>query len=831
GGLSLGQSAGGTVPAFSALGTTSNLVSVDALEEFQILTSTYAPEFGRTPGAQVSLLTRSGTNEFHGTVFNYFRNDALDANNWFANSRGLNKPALRQNDFGGVLGGPIVKDQSFFFFSFEGLRLRLPQVGISQVPSLSLRHSAPPQIQPFLKAFPVPNGSELDGGFSEFSASYSDPSSLDVVSIRVDQTIGSNTTVFGRYNHAPSETVFRDPELSLNNVGSNPFRTQTLTLGLTHAVTPNISNDFRINYSRASAGTRFVLDDFGGAIPPADSVIFPSFVESREAIFQLSLPGAAYIIGKNADNLQRQINVVNSLSVLAGTHQFKFGFDYRRLTPISDLPKYSQVVSFFGLNEFVSRIAPFVDISATFGRAFPQFTNLSAYAQDSWKATPRLAVTYGLRWEYNPAPKEKNGNGPFTVIGLDNPATMILAPKGTPLYRASHKNFAPRFGIAYHLFQATWFGTMLRGGIGLFYDLGTGPAGRAISPLGSGAGLVDARFPLTDEEARPPAFSFSPPYDLFAYDPNIELPKTYQWNVTVEQSLGSNQAVSFAYVGAAGRDLMRLEELRSLNIVNPDFRRLVVVRNAATSDYNALQTRFHRRLSGGLQAMASYTWSHSIDSASTESGFNVPGARIRPDLNRGPSDFDVRHSFSGAVTYELPNLGIARLAMPILRDWSVDAIFRARSATPVNVIVSRPLFGVPVVQRPDLVPGVPLYLDDPAAAGGRRINRSAFALPPPNQQGTLSRNALRGFRASQLDLALRRRFNFGERLNLQFRADFFNILNHPNFADPHPLYNDVNFFGQSLQTLGQSLAQGAGLNPLYQIGGPRSIQLALKLQY
>ncbi|MEK6285870.1 MAG: TonB-dependent receptor [Acidobacteriota bacterium] len=831
-GLSLGQTAGGTVPAFNALGTTSNLVSVDALEEFRILTSTYAPEFGRTPGAQVSLLTRSGTNQFHGTVFNYFRNDALDANDWFANSRGLNKPALRQNDFGGVLGGPIIKDQTFFFFSYEGLRLRLPEVRISQVPSLSLRRSALPQIQPFLNAFPIPNGEELQGGFSEFSAGYSDPSSLDATSIRADHTLGSGTTLFGRYNHAPSKAIFRDPELTLNNVGLNSFKTQSSTLGLTQAISPSVSNDFRINYTRTGASTRFVLDQLGGAVPPADSVIFPSFTASRDALFQISLPGTAYLVGKVADNLQRQINVVESLSVLAVGHQFKFGFDYRRLSPISNQSSYSQIVNFSDTSELVSGIAPSVEIGATFGRVFPLFTNVSPYAQDTWKASQRrLTLTFGLRWEYNPPPREKNGNGPFTVSGLDDPATMSLAPIGTPLWRASYKNFAPRLGAAYQLFQSKGFETVLRGGIGLLYDLGTGPAGRAISPFGSGMFLLDVPFPLASEQARPPAFSFDPPYNLFAYDPDMKLPKTYQWNVSIEQSLGPDQAVSISYVAAVGRDLLRLETLSGSNLPNPDFRRLAVVRNAATSDYHALQTKYHRRLSRGLQALASYTWSHSIDGASTETGNNVPAARIEPNVNRGPSDFDVRHSFSGALTYDFPSPALTGIVGAILRNWSVDSMFRARTATPVNVIMSRLLFGVPVVNRPDLVLGVPLYLDDPAVAGGSRINRAAFSIPPPNQQGTLGRNSLRGFPVSQLDLALRRRFNLAERLTLQFRADLFNVMNHPNFADPNPFFNNINLFGQSLQMFGRSLGEGAGLSPLYQIGGPRSIQLALKLQF
>lgn len=513
----------------------------------------------------------------------------------------------------------------------------------------------------------------------------------------------------------------------------------------------------------------------------------------------------------------------------------KFGIDYRRLAPISDTNSYSQVVGFFNLNQAITGMAGFASISAGIGRLFPVFTNFSAYAQDTWKATRRLTVIYGLRWELNPPPTEENGNEPYTVIGLDNPATMTLAPKGSRLWKTSYNNFAPRLGLAYHLFRATGRETVVRGGVGIFYDLGTGPAGRAIgtSPFTASKTLSNVPFPLSPEQAAPPAFSSGPPYaNIFVVDPNLKLPRTYQWNVAVEQSLGSDQSVSFSYVAAVGRDLLRMEVLRLGNLPNPNFTRVAVERNAATSDYHALQLKFRRRFSQGLQTLASYTWSHSIDSASTESAFNVPARKIDPNVNRGSSDFDVRHSFSGALTYDIPVADFRGGIAAFFSDWSVDAMFRARSATPVDVIMSRQLFGIPQVNRPDLVPGIPLYLNDPTVAGGRRINRAAFVAPPLNEQGNLGRNSLRGFSASQLDLALRRKFNLGERLSLQFRTDFFNIFNHPNFADPNRFFDNINFFGQSLQTLGQSLTeQGGGLSSLYQIGGPRSMQLALRLQY
>src|SRR6185436_192521 len=214
--------------------------------------------------------------------------------------------------------------------------------------------------------------------------------------------------------------------------------------------------------------------------------------------------------------------------------------------------------------------------------------------------------------------------------------------------------------------------------------------------------------------------------------PDIKLPRTYQWNFSVEQSLGQNQTLTASYVAAVGRELLRLDTIwgtqfgGTLNpAVFPVTAQVVVARNTATSDYHSLQAQFQRRLTKGLQALASYSWAHSIDIASNDSfNVNTPAARIDPHIDRGSSDFDVRHSFSSAVTYDIPSLLTNHGGKAIFRDWSVDALFTARSATPVNVTYSivTPGTGGPASVRPDLVEGIPLYIDDPTAPGGRRFN-------------------------------------------------------------------------------------------------------------
>jgi len=275
----LGQVAGGTLPATTVVGGLNNLVSIDALQEFRVLTSTYAAEFGRTPGAQVLIVTRSGTNAFHGTAFDYFRNAVLDANDWFANAKGLPKPDEKQNDFGGVFGGPILRNRTFFFFSYEGLRLRQPVTSITQVPSVASRTSAllPASIRPFLNAFPLPNGADTTNGLALFSASYSNPTSLDATSIRIDEKVGDKLTIFGRYNYAPSSLTTRGPfGGALSGIGHVNLKTQTLTIGATTTISPSMVDDLRFNWSRNDTTNRQLLDNFGGAALSLCLSIFPN---------------------------------------------------------------------------------------------------------------------------------------------------------------------------------------------------------------------------------------------------------------------------------------------------------------------------------------------------------------------------------------------------------------------------------------------------------------------------------------------------------------------------------------------------------------------------
>jgi outer membrane receptor protein involved in Fe transport len=870
------QGVAGSLPAFSALGGTNNLVSVDALQEFRIETSNFAPEFGRG-GAQIMLVTRSGTNQFHGTLFDYLRNDIFDATDWFADSLGIPKAKERQNDFGGVVGGPIIKDRTFFFFSYEGLRLRQPRFGISDVPSLWARQNGAASAQPFLNSYPKPNGPDTvidpvtgNALASQFASTYSDPATLNATSLRIDHNITSKINIFGRYNYSPSHISarFAGGYAPLNNPTITEIDTQTATAGVVASLSTSLVNDFRFNFSQSIGSVEFTLDNFGGAVPAPDSDWFPatwgSASDSNGGLDIFGLRGTELQIGDSAkNNQQQQINLVENLSYIRGNHQLKFGFDYRRLATINGIRRYDVFAFYYSMQSLINGVTDQWNLQNNEIRPHLLFHDYAAYAQDTWKMTPRLTLTYGLRWEHNPPPSETTGNPPFVVNEITNFSTMQLLPRGAPLWHASWANFAPRIGVSYLLKPSATRPLVLRGGAGLFYAMGTEAAAWVADygtwPYSQYYGPLNIPLPLTLPSSDFPVV-LTPPYgNIAAFDPHLKVPYSGQWNVTLEQGLGSNQKISATYVGSAGRDLLRQEALDSAYLpINPIFTTLTVTENSAYSNYNALQVQYQRTLSHGLQALVSYTFAHSLDNASTDTqdGFGYDTSGLLPSefynlhSDYGDSTFDIRHVFNTTLSYDLPGRGLKNAALRFLAGgWAVDGIIRAHSAPPFTVVytpdpaVTQTPFYLSygaINLRPDVVPGESLWISDPYAPGGRRLNPSAFALPTlQNRQGDLGRDTLRAFGATQADLSLRRTFTFHERFKLLARADAFNITNHPNFGYP----NDSLGVGTALapgfgvaaatlaNTLGTGNGFGGGFNPLYSVGGPRSMQISLKLQF
>jgi Carboxypeptidase regulatory-like domain/TonB dependent receptor len=823
----------GEYGAFNALGGTNGLASVDALQEFKIQTSNFAPEFGRTPGAQVSLITRSGTNDFHGTVFGYYRTDALDANDWFANSRGLPKAKFKNYQFGGVLGGPIVKERTFFFGSYEGMRLRVPQAATRDVPTVALKNSVSAPMRALLEAFPVANGRDYGNGFAEFSATWSNPATSDATAIRVDHKLSNKLTLFGRYNDSPSDSSIRGPSLSsnasLSALTTNFTKLHTATFGATIIASSRLTNDIRFNYSRSRYGTQTILDNFGGAKPVEYSVVAPSYLKPEEHAFGMVITGttASYTTAPPIANRMEQVQIVDTLSVLHRSHEMKFGVDYRPLRPNHSSIPYNLNLRFANQADTINSIVDVVTSQARTGSRMPNYLNLSLFAQDTWKLKSRLTLSYGLRWEFNPPPVEKHGHDIPAVVNIFDPPNTDVDPSRSGLWKTTYNNFAPRFGIAYHINTSSRFGSILRGGVGMFYDMVTTNAGYGYStamwPNSSVRRDLRTGYPLEGTAATAPVIAPLPPYYLHAFLPDLKLPYTTQWNVSIDQALGSAQTISMSYVGNAGRRLYRTYSWAP----NVRFTGVFLTTNEDYSDYHGLQMQFQRRMSRGLQATASYTWSKAIDTNSGEQ--DVYGASDfypgPPALDRGPSDFDVRSSGSFAVTYNFSAPQIGSAGRAILSGWAIDSIFTARSASPIDLFSSAVNFAK--TWRPDYVPEAPLYIDDPTAPGGRRVNKAAFLTPINGRHGTLGRNTVRGFAASQLDFTLRRTITVTERVHTDLRLEMFNALNHPNFGNPVNDLANVNF-GRSIQMLGRSLGN---LNSLYQIGGPRSMQIGLKVRF
>lgn len=824
----LGQSGTGSAQAFSALGGTSSLVSVEALQEFRIETSSFAPEFGRSPGGQVILTTRPGTNDFHGGIYEYFRNDVLDANDWFADQAGKSRAAERHNDFGGFVGGPIWKDKTFFFSSYEGARLRLPQARVQQVPSEYARSTASADVAPFLDAYPQPDDRTVTAGVytSPFTGAYSNSATLDAGSVRIDHTFDSRFSIFARFNDAPSDTLGRVTGKSLNTLSNVTANAKTLTVGANMLLRAGIFNSVRGNYSTQTANQIDALDSFGGAVPLNLNLLLGS-LSSTDNWGTVNIRGAGvFDAGPVARNRTKQVNFVDDLSAVVGRHQLKFGGDYRAI--FLDIKPYEHLVvlySFGGVKPLVSTGSGFLQAITQLPSQF-RTQAFSLYAQDTWKLIPRLTLTYGVRWEVSPAPSPRGNTTLASWRNVNNPTAITLAPPGTPLWNTTYSNFGPRIGLAYSLTQSGDF--LIRAGGGIFYDLGVGGAAdlASIYPNAVSA-FAPVSLPITNVNT--PMISLQPPYDFTAgFTPNLKLPRSYQWNLALEKSFGRKQAVSATYVGQAGRDLLRQEALFQ---PNPNFSsEFLLTQNDARSNYNALQLQYRRSLSQHVQGLLNYTWSHSLDNASNDVVAGISNTVISGASDYASSDFDVRHSFSGALTYDIPGAGKSGPLAFLTKNWSINAVIVARSGFPFNLIVfsTSPDPLAVATSRPDRVSGQPVWIATPSAGGGKSVNPNAFSIPSTTRQGTEGRNDIPGFGLTQVDLSTARKFPFSERVNLTFRVDAFNVLNHPNFANPLAFLEFGPAFLQSPSMLNQGLG---GLSPLFQEGGPRSLQLSLRLLF
>lgn len=613
---------------------------------------------------------------------------------------------------------------------------------------------------------------------------------------------------------------------------TSAYTVRTYTLGVSSGFSTRLSNEVRFNYSSNVTTNNTSIDALGGSTPVDLAQLTGLSARSEPGVGFLYGGYELQILQEQVSGTQRQWNLVDTASLTRGRHQFKFGINYRRLVPFA-IPA-TPLASFLYLGESaVETNSPFT-IAIAYAPAYPLYENFSLFGQDEWKVTQRLSLSLGLRWEVNPAPGVTQGLKPYTVQG-SSPSTWTLAPQGTPLWQTTYGNFAPRLGAAYVLRNTPGWETVVRVGGGLFFD-----TGQQLGSIGfSGPGFSAIAYPPVSfpGPVAVPAIINPPvaPYSgsVYGVAPHLQLPYTIQWNTSIEQALGKSQALTVSYVGSHAARLLQENAFEPTS--NPLSSLFYFVENGLTSDYDSLQIQFRRRLSRGLTALASYTWSHCLDYGSQN---------YLVGYQRGNCDFDVRHSLSTALSYDLPNLGHNRVVNTVLHNWGLDDRFTARTAFPVT------LEGNGLVQPNgqvynaglSVVSGQPVYLYGASCAsvlqglhdlnpgqgcpGGRAINPNAF-MNVSSGYGDAPRNFARGFGAWQMDLAARRDFPINERLKLQFRAEAFNLFNHPNFGSISPYFGTTTF-GQATSTLANSLGV---LNPLYQMGGPRSMQLSLKFVF
>ena len=837
----------GSIAGTTALGTTQTLVSVDALQEFRVLTSTYSAEYGRTPGGQFNFVTRSGIDGFHGSAYEYYRHDSLDSRDYFQNYSGYE---FNQFDSGATLGGPLVMPwvannsrKSYFFGAYEGLYLGQPTPPLFQyLPSYLLLQDAPAAVLPILNAFggySYPEITNADGqptGLGAGSTSQlSFPSHVNALSIRFDQVMNSRSSFFLRYADTPS---FGQSQ-QVSALSRNRVHNQTLTLSSTFQFSGEKNNEFRLGY----AGNRSTLQTniepyfpLPGVVDLVSLLGVPLNYGSVRGQVYLHSNGAgdSLIQTNQSSNSLAQWNVRDTFALPMRNHLLKIGFDERRLSSTVIPNALSVQANFFNRSAITHNSISELVVSSS-SPASPQIHQLSLFLDDAWKVSNTLNLSLGLRWELNPAPHGKNGQDAFTALGDEaSPATLQLAPRGTELWSTTWFNLAPRLGAAWIADNRTGRELVVRGGAGVFFDTLDQGALSAFHGAGfySSRAYPDVPLPITPEHFDVPTV-VQPPYLntlVYAFPRHLQLPYSIQWNLGIEKSLGKYQSLTLSYVGASGHRLLR-EQRQDVRTVNPEFGDVAYFPGGLTSNYEAFQLKFQRTFWKGIEALGSYTWAHGLDYGSTSPQF---------PLRYASSDLDVRHNLEGGFSWALPRKDGHVMSKIFVGDWTVDGRAFARTAFPVDLAGNfffDSVTGEPYYSGVDLIPNRPLYYHEPGLAGGRGFNGGpennrppllpAFVLPSGSTAGDAPRNLVRGFGLLQANLGAHRAFHIHDQLHLEVGGEVFNVSNRPNFGYIDPYLTD-SVFGQTTRMLNQSFGSTGAL---YQEGGPRSGQFHVRLVF
>jgi hypothetical protein len=853
----------GSTYATSTSGGTNGLLPVDAIEEYRIQTSTYSAEYGRSPGGQIQIRTRGGTSSFHGSAFEYFRNQVMDATDWFVKYDDLQQAPLRMNDFGGTLSGPLLKNRLFFFVANETLDLDQPSNTTVSVPSQYALQTAGPTFAPLLRAYPNGNGgtattSKYPQYTDIYNAAYSTSIMDHTTSARFDVDLPKGYKLFFRFNLAPSSS-----STSVWSATNSSLKLDTYTLGLTKSFTPSLLGELTVNYSKSSASYNYSQLPLGGSDPSsfdqfcASNAFSPT--GSARCLFA-GLRGWAQVAEGSAlgANLA-QWNFVDKLHWTLQRHSLSFGVDFRRLSTSFKPYSYDEIYSgyFNGPAAFAGSI---VDRATTETSTAANLTlpvdNASLFAQDDWHITNWLTINCGLRWEFNPPISDGHG-GPLALTGnTNNLASLQPAPAGTPLYKTEYGAFAPRLGFAYQLQNRKDFATVLRAGAGIFYDTGQAASTAASAensyPYSIGTYESNVAYSSLNFQALQQSAAYlSLPYTgiLYVVDPNLKLPYTGEWNVAVEQQLFGNTLVSAAYLGADGEQLASTTTSYGLSsALVSSTGTMELLNNRGRSNYQALQLQATIRAALGIDGIVAYTYSHNIDNGTSD----FTGTQTNVTDYRGNADDDVRHMLSVGLSLRLKRISQDKLLRIATNGWVVNTFSRLQTASPLSVTST--LYIGPTINDfagfADIVPGVPVYLRGPSAGscaatkscipGGIQLNPAAFTNPPtatsPNlpyllRDGDSRRNAYRLFGLHEFDLSAGRKFDLTDRVGLEFKAEAFNVLNTPNFANVQTVVDNASF-GQAQNTYaGYAGVSGGGLNTAFQSGGPRNLQLTARLVF
>ena len=842
--------------------------SVDAIREFEVATSTYDASFGRNAGGQVSVVTRSGGNQVHGTAYDFFSNAALDGSNFFAPA-GQPAPAYQRNQFGATLGGPIVKNRTFFFVDYEGTRFASGQPLVTNVPTAAERvgnfsHSTfsngygppinPATGQPFPNLtipsyYMNPIGSAIANLYplpdrnvpgANYVSSPSETDNQNHFDTRVDHSIGRSDELFARYSFADDQLF--DPFggagfSAVPGYGLNiPSRQQNAVLGETHTFSPTLLYEMRLVFNRVANG------DFqqGQGTSINHQLGLPE-LSSNPRDWGLSLIsvngfsplGDEYTSPEHG--VTNTYQFVDNLTWTHGRHLVKFGTDIRDLQQNAYRDVQSRgFLNFTGLllgNPLEELLlgAPTETGGATMNN--PEHLRMNSedlFVDDTWRVRSDLVVTLGLRYEYN-SPGVDAANR-ASLYDLSTGALQPVGQNGFPRggYQPDYTNFAPQIGLAWS--PGGRQTTVFRAAYGIHYDQ---------SPLAYGEGLyfsapyynLNVYYPiqglvnLSLSNPFPSNFPLPYPAAATAYQPYLATPYVQQWNFGIQQQLGPSRVFEIAYVGSKGTHLIDSRNINqpppSTNQVNPgpnpNFSGIDLIESQANSIYHSLQARFQYRLSRGLSLLASYTYAKSIDDASgffsTTGDPNFPQNSYDLSAERGLSDFNISQRFTLSYAYDLPFAKGHRW----LGGWQSFGVLTFQTGLPFTVALLPDNnntntgignLGFGANDRPNVV-GNPV-LSNPTPQ--EWFNTSAFAIPP-GQFGNAGRNILNGPGLETVNFSIIKNTALTERLNMQFRAESFNLLNHTNFNLPD------NFIGSP--TFGQVVSAM----------DPRRIQFALKFLF